>query len=298
LKSFDQEMLREVVIYFAEPSEQIRAGFRSTMHSYGIRHEHIFAGIVDLSNAIKASPPDLLIVDGELGLAAFDLVRDIRQFKLGRNPFIVISVMVDAKTEGAAQRAILSGADDVLIKPVAPGTLLDRVAYFTMHRLPFIVTSDYLGPERRRAANSRPSKIKHLEVVNTLKAKIDGSRLSVADLDRALKGSIDDMMSARLDSNALRLSSVSADILKSYEEKRVDKKVEGQLRMLVDVLQDAARTARTLDDPDLSQVCVKLASQIHEMGQDYEAPTSIQLSTIQKLASIFDLAKSAKKNIL
>jgi hypothetical protein len=66
LKKIDPEKLRAVVVYFATPSEQVRAGFRFAMHSYGIHHEHIFAGIAELTDAIKASPPDLLILDADL----------------------------------------------------------------------------------------------------------------------------------------------------------------------------------------------------------------------------------------
>ena len=103
MKKIDPGKLRAVVVYFATPSEQVRAGFRFAMHSYGIHHERIFAGIAELTNAIKASPPDLLIVDADLGPTAFDLVHDIRHFKLGRNPFILIGMMVDAQTEGGSK---------------------------------------------------------------------------------------------------------------------------------------------------------------------------------------------------
>lgn len=181
-----------------------------------------------------------------------------------------------------------------MIKPVAPGMLLDRVTYFTMHRLPFIATSDYLGPERRRAGDPRASKIKHLDVINTLKAKIEGSRLSMADLDRAVRGNLNDMMAARLDANGLKLGSVCGLILRAYEEKRVDKSVEALLRTLVDVLEDAIRTAQALGDPDLAQVCAKLAHQVNAMAENYEKPTSDQFGTIQKLGTVFELAKAAK----
>ncbi len=296
MEKVDPGKLRDIDVYFAEPSEQLRAGFRFAMHSYGIRHEHIYATIGDLIAAVKASPPDLVIVDADLGPTASEMVRDIRHSKLGRNPFVMISMMVDAKIEGAAKLAILAGADDVLLKPVAPGTLLDRIVFLAQHRLPFIATSDYLGPERRRSGNARPSKIKHINVVNTLKDKIEGHHFRMVELDRAVKSSLDDMMAARLDSNALKLSAVCALVLKCYEEKRVDKTVEDQLGILVEVLQDAARTALTLNDPDLSQICVRLASQVHETALNYEAPTSTQLSALQKLASAFDLAKSAKQD--
>ncbi len=103
MRKIDPEKLRDVDVYFAAPSEQIRTGFRFTMHSYGIHHERIFARIEELTNAIKASAPDLLIVDADMGPSAFDLVNDIRHFKLGRNPFILIGMMVDAQTEGGSK---------------------------------------------------------------------------------------------------------------------------------------------------------------------------------------------------
>ena len=264
------------------------------MHSYGIHNEHIFADIEELTNAINSSTPDLVIIDADLIPSAFDLVHDIRHFKIGRNPFIIVSLMVDARVEGAAQRAILAGADDVIIKPVAPGMLMDRVTHFALHRLPFIATSDYIGPERRRSGDSRPTKIKHIDVVNTLKAKIEGSPLSMAALDRAVKSNIGEVMAARLDSNGLKLGSVCGLILKAYEAGRVDKSVEDLLLILVQALEEAARTARALGDSDLSQICRKLAPDVENMSENYKRPTSAQFSTLQMLTAMFDLAKTAK----
>jgi len=293
LKSFGKDKLSDVDIYLGEPNEQVREGMRGIIRDYGMRRVRTFARIDDLISAIKEAPPDLLIAADDLDATLFDVVRDIRHFRIGRNPFLMISLMVKAETEGAVKRAILAGADDVMIKPVAPGKMLDRVAHVTMNRLPFIVTNDYLGPERRRAGDARPSNIRQLTVVNTLKAKVEGRRLSSAELNRAVEGNMNEVMAARLDSHGLKLGWVCGLILKAYQEKRIDKELEERLLILVSVLEDAARTAGAIGEPDLGQICTQMARQVEEMAENYEDPTSLQLGTIQKLTKAFELAKGA-----
>lgn len=294
MKNFTKDRLGDVELYLGEPNEQVREGMRSTMRDYGLRRTRSFARMADLIGAIKEAPPDLLIISDDLDPTMFDAVRDIRHFKIGRNPFVMISLMVRADNDGAVKRAILAGADDVMIKPVSPGKLMERVAHITNNRVPFVVTNDYLGPERRRAGDPRPSQIKQLQVVNTLKSIVDGKRLTMAELSRAVEGNMKEVMSARLDSHGLKLGWVCAHILKAYEEKRIDKELEERLLILVSVLEDAGRTAQSLGEQDLSQICTQMARQVEEMAENYQDPTSLQFGTIKKLTRAFELAKSAK----
>jgi DNA-binding response OmpR family regulator len=294
LKAFDKARLSEIDIYLGEPNELVREGMRATIRDYGMRRVRTFARMDDLVAAIKEAPPDLLIAADAFDAAVFDVVRDIRQFKIGRNPFLMISLLVRPETEGAVKRAILAGADDVMVRPVAPGKMLDRVAHLTMNRLPFVVTNDYLGPERRQAGDVRPSNIRQLNVVNTLKAKVEGKRMSMADLSLAVENNMNEVMAARMDSHGLKLGWVCGLILQAYQEKRIDKELQERLFILVGVLEDAARTADAIGEPDLAQICSRMARQVEEMSESYDDPTSLQLGTIQKLTKAFELAKSAK----
>ena len=294
MKKFDKDRLGELDIYLGEPNEQVRESMRAMMRGEGLRRTRTFARMDDLLNAIKEAPPDLLIAADDLDPTLFDMVRDIRHFKIGRNPFIMITLMVKADSDDAVKKAVLAGADDVMIKPVAPGKMLDRVAHIAMNRSQFIVTTDYVGPERRKSGDTRPSKIKLLTVVNTLKAKVEGNRLSMADLARAVDSGMNEVMAARLDSQGLKLGWICGLILKAYDDKRIDKELEERLLILVSVLEDAARTARVLGEPELSQICTQMARQVEEMAENYENPTEAQHATIQKLTKAFELAKNAK----
>ena len=70
--------------------------------------------------------------------------------------------------------------------------------------------------------------------------------------------------------------------------------MEERLLILVTVLEDAARTAQSLGETDLSQICTQMARQVEEMAENYQDPTSLQFGTIKKLTKAFELAKSAK----
>ena len=50
--------------------------------------------------------------------------------------------MVSGEKDDNVKRAILAGAYDVLIKPVSPGKMLERVAHTAANRTPFIVTTE------------------------------------------------------------------------------------------------------------------------------------------------------------
>lgn len=293
MKKFDKDKLGDVEIYLGEPNEQIRESLRAMMRGEGLRRTRTFARVDDLVSALNDAPPDLLIAADDIDPGLFNIIRDIRHFKLSRNPFMLITLMVRPDNEDSIRKAIMAGADDVIIKPVAPGKMLDRVAQMTIKRLPFIVTTDYVGPERRRQTE-RPSKIKLLTVVNTMKNKIDGKRLSAADLGRAVEDCMNEVMAARLDSHGLKLGWVCNLILKSYEEQRIDKELEERILILVSVLEDASRTARAIGEPELADICTQMARQVEEMAECYQNPTTEQLGTIRKLTKAFELAKTAK----
>lgn len=292
LKNFDKNALNDVEIYIGDPNEQVRESMRSMMRGEGLRRARTFGRFDDLINAFKELTPDLLVISDDIAPNVFEILRDIRQYRLGRNPFLMITMMVMAESETNTKKAILAGCDDVMIKPVSPGRLLERVNHFTFNRLPFIATTDYMGPERRRQTD-RPSAIKQLNVVNSLRVKAEGKKLSQAELARAVEGCMTQVMASRLDSHGLKLGYICNLILKAYEEGKVDKEVEDRLLILVSVLEDASRTAKGIGEPDLATLCIQLARQVEEMAERYLNPTEAEVGTLRKLTKAFELAKSA-----
>jgi DNA-binding response OmpR family regulator len=294
MKHFDKDKLGEVDIYLGEPNEQVRESMRSMMRGEGLRRTRTFGRIDDLLTALKEAAPDLLVLADDMAPNIFEIIRDLRQYRVGRNPFVMITMMVTADKELNIKKAILAGCDDIMIKPVAPGRLLERVDHLTFNRIPFIVTTDYLGPERRRANADRPSAIKQLVVVNSLREKAEGRKVTQTQLTREVERCMNEVMTARLDSHGLKLAYICNLILKAYEEGKIDKEVEERLLILVSVLEDAARTARGIGEPELANICTQLARQVEETAEHYENPTDNEIGIIRKLTKAFELAKTAK----
>ncbi len=84
-----------------------------------------------------------------------------------------------------------------MMNPVAPGPMLERMGQLGNRRLPFIATTDYVGPERRRNTD-RPSKIRLLNVINTLQAKLEGKKVTPVDLARGVEHCMNQVMAAKL----------------------------------------------------------------------------------------------------
>src|SRR5262245_39515563 len=117
MKKFDKDRVSDVDIYLGEPNEQVRESMRAMMRGEGLRRTRTFSRIEDMITALKEAPPDLLIAATDIDPTLFDVIRDIRHFRIGRNPFIMITLMVRPEDDEAVKRAILAGADDVMIKP-------------------------------------------------------------------------------------------------------------------------------------------------------------------------------------
>jgi DNA-binding response OmpR family regulator len=65
-----------------------------------------------------------------------------------------------------------SGADGLLLRPFSAAVLDQRIRTHVMQQKPFVVTEDYIGPERR--AVSRPPSALTFAPPNSLKMKIEG----------------------------------------------------------------------------------------------------------------------------
>ncbi|CAA7620718.1 response regulator [Magnetospirillum sp. UT-4] len=176
--SFDK-----VRLVIADPSPMIRTGLRAALFPMGFRAITDTASFVKLHELIEQDSLDLLIASTQLeGNDVGYLISEMRNQRLGGNPFVVVISMLASADPDYVRRAINAGSDDLLVTPVAPEQLMQRIEKLTRMRKPFVVTHDYTGPDRRlkgRAGDGPPAPM--LEPPNPLKVRaesgIDGTRL-------------------------------------------------------------------------------------------------------------------------
>ncbi len=93
--------------------------------------------------------------------------------------------MVVADSPSCDDAAVLvdSGVDGVLVRPLSVGKICDRLRRLTLNRQPFVVTSDYIGPDRRTAPREpKPGEVvvPLLQVPNALHDRVVSNLPSAA----------------------------------------------------------------------------------------------------------------------
>lgn len=165
----------DVRMVLAEPNAVVRHGLKSALAAHGFRHVFDTDRFGPAHQELHTNQVDLLVTASELfGGDVPQLIRDLRHMKVGRNPFVVIIVIITSPSIEKVRLFAVSGADDAIASPVAAGHLLARIDAMATARKPFIISGPYVGPDRR-AQNREGPQPPTVEAPNLLKLRIDGT---------------------------------------------------------------------------------------------------------------------------
>lgn len=165
-----------------------RNSTRNALHTIGFRQIDSVSAIEELETALAAQDYDVLLC--EVTSADGDIVRmleRIRRSDLGRNPFLVIVATAWQTAPTVVKQVLNAGADDLVMRPFSIRQLQDRLRVHASARKGFVVTSDYIGPDRRNDP-ARDGGAELLQVPNSLKMKaVDDMTADQANAKAALE---------------------------------------------------------------------------------------------------------------
>lgn len=201
----------DVTAIIAEAHKGRLQVLRSTLYFLGFRNTKWVETAQDLEALCNRVKPDLIIAaadlpDGETG----GFIQRLRRGHTQADPFTPVIGILGEASPAAVRRGVDSGADDLLIHPWPQGYLDQRLQKLVTGRKPFVVTADYVGPDRRSVPRPGPQArmvtppnvltVKALErrsldaVAGDLaqaRAGLDGHRIqSLADLVVGLTGEL------------------------------------------------------------------------------------------------------------
>ena len=228
--------------------------------------------------------PDLLIsdiklTDGDIS----DFVYKIRHHDVGGNPFLPIIATAWSPTSDDVRDVVKSGADDIVAKPLSAGQLLQRIMMLIKSRKPFVVTSAYIGPDRRKAGEDHDRGGQHIEQVqvpNVLRAKAMGDgRSSVALIQREIDACSQKINLQKLDRHAHQALWLVERIVPGLAFGGPDESTLRSLERLLYVSEDIAR--RMVGTPfahvgELCQSLIEVTGRILEAG-DFPSPKDVDL---------------------
>ncbi len=204
--------LNDVHVLLADTRAHIRNALKIALAHSGLTHIHHASAVPHVTDAIGHSfGPDILICDMDMDDgAACNLVTALRHNDLGRNPFLCVIGMSWSPTPAAVNHAANSGVDHLIAAPVAPKEILDRISAMVFRRAPFVVTADYVGPDRR-SASTRPSHVPLIEVPNSLREKAMGS-WNYEEFERDIENEVGRLNTRKIDRQAENIMAL-ADLI-------------------------------------------------------------------------------------
>ncbi len=170
-------------VLICDPIAANRSATRSSFAALGFGRAVAVADLDSFARSWAATPVDLLVADvTENPTQVYDLVRSIRDGKIGKNPFVHIVLTAWTLDGDLVQAALNCGADDLIMRPISVDLLSKRIRTNVLSRKQFIVTADYVGPDRRRAPPRNSPRL--MQVPNSLLAKArNGQRGGVSAME-------------------------------------------------------------------------------------------------------------------
>ena len=127
LDTGDSQVSSIVVI---EPSRQMQLLLRAMLLSYGIRSVRMFADTERASSSILNDPPRLVLLDWEAGPnSGANFLKLIRHKNMYPVCLVPIIVMFSEARRCWVEKALRLGGQGVLVKPMSPAALLDRIKW-------------------------------------------------------------------------------------------------------------------------------------------------------------------------
>lgn len=165
---------RSMAVLIVDREVNTRRLLRGILARMGVDRILDFTNITDVPTAMVAVQPDLMFIDADApDPEGLKFVQGLRHAQAPHNPFIGVIATTWQPTPSLLMRFNATGADDMMAKPFSAKQVHDRLVNLIEARKSFVVTADYIGPDRRRQPREG-IQIPLFEVPNTLRMKALG----------------------------------------------------------------------------------------------------------------------------
>ena len=255
--------LDQIDILLIDPDRTVRSTIRNILIDNGFRNVSMGAGLADIEGKFKIGMPDLLICDIKLADGNFNkFVYSLRHHDVGTNPFLPIIATAWSPTTEDVRGVVQSGADHIVAKPLSAGQLLQRIMMMIKARKPFVVTSAYIGPDRRKPgedAERGAMPIERISVPNVLRAKAMGDgHASVAQIQREIDACTNKVNLQKLDRHAHQALWLVERIVPGLAFGGPDESTKRALERLLYVSEDTSRRMVGTPLAHVSELCQSL----------------------------------------
>ena len=282
-----------VKVLMGEIDRNTREGLKSALYHHGFRDIRFTDTMSVIEETASNDAVDLLICNTEYADGDIhDLIRKIRHHEIGSNPFLLIITLTNDPSKEMIRKVIDSGSDDLLVKPISAGKLYERIVNLTRGRKRFVVTSDYIGPNRRKTPRPGAEKIPEIEVPNPLKA-LALDDVHVDKLQEDIERCSTIINGLKIERYAVQIAYLAKQILSYYAGETADADVTPHLDRLVYVSEDMCCRLERFDHAKKNQKEALCQPMVELAGRLRADPSSPDPQNIDLLPQLADDIRSA-----
>lgn len=141
-------------ILLVDDNQHMRAITATILASAGFRRIREVRDGAEAIEALRDWPADLAIVDFNMApIDGVEFTRLVRNSADSPNPYLPIIMMTGHSERKRVYEARDAGVTEFCVKPITAKAILDRIQAVIYKPRPFVKSSDYFGPCRRRVSN-------------------------------------------------------------------------------------------------------------------------------------------------
>lgn len=293
------EAFADADIVFADGERSVRQGLRQILIDQGYRSLRDYGSLEIVEEEVERTLPDLIVMDAMMdGGEAASLANRIRAGELGINPFIGIIITVWQPSEAVIRRVVNCGTDDIIVKPLSPKQLMERIDVVAYKRKPFVVTSDYIGPDRRpKTAEEREGqKIPSIDVPNTLAAKARGRPLSMEKLREMIGEAMFEINEQRLQRHSYQIAFLVGEILPAFQSGKIDDATKRAIIRLSEIANEIGFRLQNSNFEHVANLCHNLIKVTTSIRKNLRSPPKKDLDLLKPLSDAILISFNPDRN--
>ena len=157
------EDLDAVVVEDSKPMQTI---LRSILLSFKVARVRVFDSVDEALQSMLAEPPNVILTDWRMApTSGYQLLRLVRHRHMEPLCYVPILFITAHGTRPLVDKALRAGAHHILVKPVAPATLHDRLRWLVNDERPMVLEQSgfYNIYGIHKALDKQAEKIQNLE---------------------------------------------------------------------------------------------------------------------------------------
>ena len=280
----NRERRADICIYHGDPQSNLLGTIRDTMNYEGFRGIANFGSLQNIRSALNVDSPDALVLGAEFeDGSVFSTINELRHNESGKNPFVPVIVTCWEPDRNLVERVANSGADALLAKPFAPKQLIERIECLAKRRKPFVVTSERIGPDRRKDS-SRESEIPLIDVPNTLRAKVQGVHVNPVALQQEIDATLAEVNEQKLLRHAFQIGFLVGVVQPTYDTGKLGESVFEEVDLLMAVARDVERRMRGTHYEHVSELCQTLIGLVSRIQENFPNANDKDMELLKQLS--------------